>query len=57
MSVAWGDLNNDGIFDLYVGNMFSSAGLRVTSQESFASHQDETVVAAMRYFAEGNSLL
>ena len=56
MSVAWGDLNNDGIFDLYVGNMFSSAGLRVTSQESFASHQDETVVAAMRYFAEGNSL-
>ena len=56
MSVSWGDLNNDSNFDLYVGNMFSSAGLRISAVDSFASHQDKSVVTAMRYFAEGNSL-
>ena len=32
MGAAWGDYNNDGRQDLYVTNMYSKAGLRITSQ-------------------------
>ncbi len=31
MGVAWGDYDNDGRFDLYVSNMFSKAGRRITA--------------------------
>ena len=30
MSVSWADFNQDGLVDLYVSNMFSSAGGRIT---------------------------
>ena len=32
MGVAWGDHNNDGAVDLYVSNMYSKAGKRITEQ-------------------------
>ena len=35
MSAAWGDVNRDGLMDIYVGNMFSSAGNRITFQPGF----------------------
>ena len=35
MSASWGDYNQDGHMDLYVGNMFSSAGNRIAYQQRF----------------------
>ena len=34
MGVSWNDHNNDGQFDLYVSNMYSKAGNRITDQIS-----------------------
>lgn len=56
MSVAWEDYDNDGWLDLYVGNMWSSAGLRTTMQSVFKSDSDPTVRALFRRMAKGNSL-
>lgn len=56
MSVSWGDYNRDGHLDLYVGNMFSSAGNRVTFQRSFRPGLDPENLASMRRMARGNSL-
>jgi hypothetical protein len=56
MSAAWADYNNDGWMDLYVGNMFSGAGNRITYQERFKPGSGE-VVGDYRRFARGNTLL
>jgi hypothetical protein len=56
MSVAWGDTNRDGWMDLYVGNMFSSAGNRITRQAAFLAGENEQTRAVYRRFAKGNSL-
>ena len=37
MSADWGDYDNNGWMDLYVSNMFSGAGNRVTFQDRFMS--------------------
>jgi len=37
MSVAWGDYDGDGWLDLYVSNMWSSAGQRLTAHPGFAA--------------------
>jgi len=56
MSAAWEDYDNDGWLDLYVGNMWSSAGLRVTSQDSFKQNVPSTVQSMYRRHAKGNTL-
>ena len=42
--------------DLYVSNMFSSAGNRVAYQRKFKSEADEAARAKYQYLARGNSL-
>jgi hypothetical protein len=57
MSVSWGDYDGDGRLDLYVSNMWSSAGQRLTFNPAFASvADDEAVRAAFQRQARGNSL-
>ena len=56
MSVSWGDYDNDGKTDLYVGNMFSSAGHRISSQDRFHEGADKITKDYYRRHARGNSL-
>lgn len=57
MSAAWADVNGDGFPDLYNGNMWSSAGLRLTHNPAFRDvARDPTVRAAFQRQARGNSL-
>jgi hypothetical protein len=57
MSVAWGDYDGDGWLDLYVSNMWSSAGQRLTFNPAFAQvASDQQVRAAFQRQARGNSL-
>ena len=56
MSVTWGDYDNNGHPDLYVSNMFSSAGNRITSQERFHNSADQNTRNYYRRHARGNSL-
>ena len=60
MSAAWGDADNDGLPDLYVSNMFSSAGNRIAFQSDFLPGTSETVRAArsgLQRMSRGNTLL
>jgi len=56
MSVAWGDIDRDGQPDIYVGNMFSSAGGRITYQPEFKPDASREVRQRLRRFARGNTL-
>ena len=56
MSASWGDFNRDGWMDLYVSNMFSSAGNRITYQSKFQDKADEKTRATFQRMARGNSL-
>ena len=56
MSASWGDFNRDGWMDLYVSNMFSSAGNRITYQKQFKSGADEETRATFQRMARGNTL-
>jgi len=42
--------------DLYVANMFSSAGSRIAYQPKFAHSQSEATVKTMQRMARGNTL-
>lgn len=57
MSVCWFDYDNDGFDDLYVANMWSAAGKRITSQRQFLPTASERVLGIYRKDANGNSLL
>ena len=56
MSVAWGDYNRDGLSDLYVGNMYSSAGRRISYQRRFAGARAADSLTGIQRMARGNSL-
>jgi tetratricopeptide (TPR) repeat protein len=56
MSAAWFDFDNDGRQDIYVANMWSAAGLRVSQQEKFHEKEPEDTRALYRQHARGNSL-
>ena len=51
-----GDFNRDGLPDIYVGNMFSSAGNRIAYQRQFRTDVDEETRALYQRHARGNSL-
>jgi tetratricopeptide (TPR) repeat protein len=56
MSVSWFDFNNDGREGLYVADMWSAAGIRISAQDNFRNNDDETVRARYRKHAIGNCL-
>ena len=56
MSVALGDYDGDGWEDVYFGNMWSSAGRRVTMQDDFKSDSPDAPRDIYRRHARGNSL-
>ncbi len=55
MSVAWEDYDNDGRLDIYFGNMFSTAGLRVTRWSGFKD--GGALRETYQKHARGNTLL
>ncbi len=56
MSVCWLDYNNDGLEDLYVGNMWTAAGERITADKGFQKDAPAQIKALYRKHAMGNSL-
>ena len=56
MGVCWFDYDNDGAEDLYVADMWSAAGSRISAQEVFQKDAPEKVRALYRKHARGNSL-
>ena len=58
MAASWGDVDRDGLMDLYVSNMWSSAGHRITYQDQFRAKKegDENTKNLIRRHARGNSL-
>ena len=56
MGVDWADVNGDGVMDLHVANMFSSAGGRIAHAPEFHPEADEPILAAFRRHARGDSL-
>ena len=56
MSVCWTDFDNDGAEDIYVADMWTAAGERISSQENFKKAAPENVRALYRKHAMGNSI-
>jgi Flp pilus assembly protein TadD/peroxiredoxin len=56
MSACWCDFENRGTQDIYVANMWSAAGMRVSEQECFHEKEADNIRAAYRQHARGNSL-
>ena len=57
MSVTWGDYDRDGWPDVYVSNMFSSAGNRITFQDQFMDDAPPGVRQRLQRFTRGNTLM
>jgi len=56
MSAAWFDYDGDGRPDLYVSNMWSDAGQRVSSHPAFRPARGPDLREAYRRHSKGNSL-
>jgi tetratricopeptide (TPR) repeat protein/thiol-disulfide isomerase/thioredoxin len=56
MSVSWLDYDNDGSGDLYVGNMWTAAGERISTQAIFKKNSSDELRALYRKHAMGNSM-
>src|SRR5215471_14325709 len=56
MSACWLDFDNDGKQDIYVSNMWSAAGQRISEQENFHPADSENLKSFYRQHAAGNSL-
>ncbi len=56
MSVCWLDYDGDGDEDLYIANMWTAAGKRISTQPVFQKDAPEDVRALYRKHAMGNSL-
>jgi len=56
MSACWLDFNGDGKQDIYVANMWSAAGLRVSTEDNFHTDDPENIKTLYRRHARGNSL-
>ena len=56
MSATWGDYDNDGLFDLYISNRFSSPGNRIAKQARFLANEDASTRDLFVRHARGNSL-
>jgi hypothetical protein len=56
MSVCWLDYDNDGADDLYVADMWTAAGERISTQDIFKRDAPDEVRALYRKHAMGNSL-
>ncbi len=56
MSATWADVDNDGRQDIYVANMWSAAGQRVSEQPIFHAETPENIRAFYQRHAQGNAL-
>lgn len=56
MSVCWLDYDDDGRQDLYVADMWTAAGNRISEQKIFQKDASEEIRALYRKHAMGNSL-
>jgi len=57
MSVSWLDYDNDGLLDIYAGQMWTAAGLRITDKPQFQPRASPEVHDLYRRHVMGNSLL
>jgi len=57
MGITGGDVDRDGDLDIYIANMFSSAGGRIAYQQQFKADATPQVRSRIQRFARGNTLL
>jgi Flp pilus assembly protein TadD/peroxiredoxin len=56
MSACWCDLDADGKQDIYVANMWSAPGQRISAQKIFHPNEPEEIRSNYRLHARGNAL-
>jgi Flp pilus assembly protein TadD/peroxiredoxin len=56
MSACWFDFDNDGRQDIYIADMWSPAGMRVSEQKNFHEKAGENIRSLYRQHARGNAL-